>query len=636
MIAVTISWPVALAALALAAAFICIMIRRERILGRFGGAFQHAKPIVAALCVPTGFLLLEAPYNDRLLSMEPRFVLCGLAISAALFAFLFFAGQRSKTSMMAFLLASFAAGAANRYVALFKGQPILPSDVAALQTAASVSGGYTYPIDDTLTVPFLAIMAFACVMPLLPKTRVSGRSVALNCLIAAAIAGGSCAWFALSDIERDLDCSVDVWSGLDSYKDHGALLCFLQRLQKIAPSAPDGYSRESAEALRAAFSDDRTLEAAGLADEAAAIAPDVRPSIVVVMNETFSDISTYSAVDESYAGPQAFSAISRESLLSGTAYVSALGGGTCNSEFEFLTGSTAGLLGAGVYPYMLYNLEGVDNVAAYLGSLGYSTTAIHPAEAQNWRRDRVYTQLGFQQFLDISAFEDAQTRRGLVTDEATYDLVLDILSSAETPQFIFDVTIASHGGYETGLIAEGDTVPIDIQGERDREASEFASCIAYSDREFAAFIEKLEEIDRPVVVCMFGDHQPGFADGLAETSEGISVGSMSLEQTQRRYATPYLIWTNSEELRREYGVGNEADLSLNYLAANLLKAAGLPLDEQFAYLLSAQKEIPAINLNGYMDAKGVWRWNGESGPVDEAYRDLAIVQHSNLFDREEN
>lgn len=635
MIIVTISWPVALVALVLAATFAFVMIRRERMIERFGNALEHAKPIVAALCIPAGFLLVELPYNDRLTSMDPRFALLGLLLSAVLFLLVYFAGQRSKTSMMAYLAICFLAGVANHYVAVFKGQPILPSDIAALQTAAAVSGGYTYQIDDAVAAPFLIIMAFACVMPLLPKNRLSKRSVVLNCAIAVAVAAGSCAWYTFSDIERDLKCSVDVWSSLDSYKEHGALLCFLQRAQKITPSAPEGYSHEAAEALRTALADDKTLETIGLADEAAAIAPDVRPSIVVIMNETFSDISAYEAVDDSYGGLENYRAIAQDALLSGNAYVSALGGGTCNSEFEFLTGSTAGLLGAGVYPYMLYDLEGVDNLAAYLASLGYSTTAIHPAEAQNWRRDRVYAQLGFQRFLDIEAFEDAETRRGLVTDEQTYDLVADLLSAEEAPQFIFDVTIASHGGYETGLIPENDFIGVNVQGEQDPEASEFASCMALSDKEFASFIDSLADLDRPVVVCMFGDHQPGFADRLAEASEGVSVGSMSIEQTQERYTTPYLIWTNSEELRRAYGVGDKRDLSLNYLAANLLKASGLPLDEQFSYLLSAEKEIPAINLNGYQDSDGVWRWHGESGPVDEAYRDLSIVQHDNLFDREE-
>ena len=76
------------------------------------------------------------------------------------------------------------------------------------------------------------------------------------------------------------------------------------------------------------------------------------------------------------------------------------GGGTCNSEFEYLTGTTLGSLGGGVYPYMFYDLENVESLPKYFSSLGYDTTAVHPAAASNWRREVVvYRQLGFDDFL---------------------------------------------------------------------------------------------------------------------------------------------------------------------------------------------------------------------------------------------
>ena len=85
-------------------------------------------------------------------------------------------------------------------------------------------------------------------------------------------------------------------------------------------------------------------------------------------------------------------------VQSGLAYTSARGGGTCNSEFEFLTGSTLGSLGGGVYPYMFYDMSVPESLPHYFAAQGYGTTAIHPAEASNWRRDVVYGQMGFDEF----------------------------------------------------------------------------------------------------------------------------------------------------------------------------------------------------------------------------------------------
>ena len=165
------------------------------------------------------------------------------------------------------------------------------------------------------------------------------------------------------------------------------------------------------------------------------------PNVIAIMNETFSDLSEYPGLEGTNAAPTFFHEVANDSLAAGDVYVSAMGGGTCNSEFEFLTGASMGNMGGGVYPYVLYDLEGVDNLASYFRSLGYGTHAIHPAEAANWRRDRIYEQLGFDAFDDITTMEDADTFRDLVTDRTTYERVLEKIDEGEGPQFVFDVTI---------------------------------------------------------------------------------------------------------------------------------------------------------------------------------------------------
>ena len=196
------------------------------------------------------------------------------------------------------------------------------------------------------------------------------------------------------------------------------------------------------------------------------------------------------------------------------------------------------------------------------------------------------------------------------------------------------MTIANHSGYETGELSEEETITTLVNGEDDAAVDEYISCIRHSDIEFYEFINALKNLDRPVIVCMFGDHQPEFADELAEASTGISLSDFDIEQTQMRYQTPYIIWTNSDELKHVNKRNQTYDLSLNYLGAHVLKASGLSLDEYFAFLLSLEQEIPAINLNGYEDASGTWYWQGEESEVSQARKELAIVQHNNLFDKD--
>ncbi|MFR3273767.1 MAG: hypothetical protein ACLTQI_08150 [Slackia sp.] len=128
---------------------------------------------------------------------------------------------------------------------------------------------------------------------------------------------------------KDYGCTVDVWSSLDSYQQHGSLLCFLERSQLLTPHAPEGYTPEEATRVRSEKA--AAALAAESIDEGQATAPDVKPAIVVIMNETFSDLSRYPNVAQSYAGPSYFNSIDDEIAKGDCLF---LRGGTCNSEFD--------------------------------------------------------------------------------------------------------------------------------------------------------------------------------------------------------------------------------------------------------------------------------------------------------------
>ena len=639
-------WTVPAVAVVFALALAALAIR-PTVLKRYDHAARRAKPFVLATLVLLAFYLFERPYNPNLFEIGTYHLLINLCVIAVLFAIVYFACQQSKTSAIAFLALCFIAGTANHFVIAFKGQPVLPSDLFALSTAASVGGGYTYVIDDNIAAALAALAIGIVLVCYLPKTAfamkrgVTNAAAAIACMVAFGF------WFSHFDIEQAYGIEVDGWAASDSYAQQGSVLCFLKRAQDLSPAAPYGYSPDAAAAILSRYESS--------AGPASSESTDEKPAVVAIMNETFSDLSRYPNLSDIYDGPVYFNSIP-DAYLTGTAYASTLGAGTCNSEFEFLTGTSMANLGEGVYPYMLYDLETTDNLATYLKSLGYETTAIHPADATNWRRDSVYQQLGFDEFLDVTSFEGADKLRGYTTDRATYDVILERLSSNEEPQFIFDVTLQNHGGYDTGLMPDEMAVSIELDDERTAELEEFASCIRQSDLDLMYLIESLHELDRPVVLCVFGDHQPGFSDWLASLAFNKELSDFTLEEVQARYEVPYMIWTNFEsdtsvpdspslaediapqldELERPL-YRNAADMSLNYLGAHMLAAANLPLGSYHRFLLDAQHEIPVMNPNGYLDSQGIWHWNSErdgdgiTPEAAETLAELAIVQHHLLF-----
>ncbi len=254
----------------------------------------------------------------------------------------------------------------------------------------------------------------------------------------------------------------------------------------------------------------------------------------------------------------------------------------------------------------------------------------------------MYGQLGFDEFSDQAAFEDADTLRGLTTDRATYDYVLDLLESDERPQFVFDVTLQNHGGYDVGGLADELAVSVPLgDGSTSSELDEYASVIRQADRDLAYLVDRLNALDRPVVLCFFGDHQPGFSDWLFEATHGSAADDLGLEAVQERYTVPYLIWAN--DAARAQGAhapdsGANGRTSLNYLGSKLVEAAGLPTSGYQRFLLAVREAVPAINLNGFLTADGAWHGFGDEDGGDpgalDALRAYATVQYDNLFNKD--
>lgn len=614
----------------------------------------RALPLLTLLAIPLGFLFLEFPANMWLADMDPFYLRINLFIAAAVFLVIYGIGQRSRVSIIVYLTICLMAGIANYFVISFKGQPITPADLSALSTAAAVSGGYDYVLNvqSIICIALFAGMCAALMIQPAPKPTYRAPTAALNLTCAAAVVLGLVSWFQTTDISERYYVSIDVWSQKESYAEQGSALCFLKRMQDITPQEPVGYDHSTISELIDAFDpvqlNTEPVEQAAFAgsDGVASVPDDAAgdlPTIIVIMNETFADLSSYPGLEDSAAVPIAFRRIAAESIAAGDAYVSAFGGGTCNSEFEFLTGSSMGHMGGGVYPYTMYDLGHVESLVSHLANLGYNTHAIHPKSPTNWSRNRVYAQLGFSDFTTKAAFEGAETLRDMVTDRATYDHILQTMEGAQGPQFFFDVTMQNHGGYDTGLIPEADLVSIAMpDGEPFAELNEYASCIQRSDTDLAYLVEQLEQTDHPVYVCFFGDHQPGFADTLFErTHDGVGADSIGIDAAQERYRVPYLIWGNAQARERSATLGWDRATastvsSLNYLGSQLCVAAGIPLSSYQRFLLSTSQTIPAINLNGFLDANGTWQ--GYGWDVDEQTEAVLVaygcVQYDNLFVRD--
>lgn len=605
----------------------CVLERLQALLGE-EGKFAHpllGASIMILLAGVFATLGLEFSSNHNLTWMYPLCLLLEWALIAFAMLGLFFLFQRRCGGAVVLAVALYVLGLAEYFVILFKSMPISPGDLTALSTAAAVAGtGFTYTITSfcMLSLAFTVIAIQICTLAaqVAPKRQKgSWRGLVLNLLIAIVCLGGIAAHTTLLDYYHTLYIQVYSWRPLESYYRQGFLPSFISGAQTIKPSKPEDYTVSGAKKLISEYAkeyDDNNQTGGSSATrlEATKQFDEEKPTVIAVMNETFSDLSIYQNMHADYQGPTYFKSID-DCLSRGRLYVSAYGGGTANTEFEFLTGNSMAYLGSGVYPYTTYDLTDTENLAAQFKSLGYYTTAMHPNHGTNWNRENVYKDFGFDQFLTINDFQNAETLRGMVTDKATYDKILELLDTNSNPQFIFDVTMQNHSGYDTGLIPYDKQMSLNIDGEFNSNVNEYVSLIQQSDEALKYFLNKLSKLDRKVVVVFWGDHQPFFPDTYNDrwfTNEDDAT------HQERLWQTSYIIWANYDVAGNSQ-TSHEEDISSNYLSSELMKLIGAPLTDYQKAHLTLRQSLPALNSVGYEDSQD--RWLLSSSKSDEAYND---------------
>lgn len=605
--------------------------------------------VVSLLAVPFGAMWFLQWYTCDPWRMYPMMILLN-----SIFFYLFYLG-------LAFLLGSFRLGytiatvltmilgIANYFVVEFRSSPIVPWDLLSLGTAASVADNYTYTISQRLlcvTLGFMALVLLSLVNIIKVKKLKFRLPAFAVCLIALLGVGAA--------IQKD---EVKDFFGMDQtlftpnvrYRNNGFVAAFVGNLHLINIEEPEGYSVEKvseAAAGTGANSDDSAVdevqgENAGAvneqqtADESASDAFDLAqaPNIIVIMDEAFSDL----AVLGEFGTNQDYMPFTRqlmEDCTSGQLMVSVKGGNTANTEYEFLSGDTMAFLPSGSVVFQQYIKSEVPTLASNLKSLGYSTIGIHPYLGSGWDRDDVYPRLGFDEFLDIDSFDDAEYLRNYVSDKSAFDKIIEVFENKEDgeKQFIFEVTMQNHSGYSKdypGFEATMELTDFTTTSTSIRAAEKYLTLIQKSDEAFQQLVEYFETVEEPTVIVFFGDHQP--SDYITNVISRITGydGEESLEEYQKAFLVPYVIWNN-------FGLEKDTSMeltSVNYLGAYLMELLDMPMSQYQEFLMELSEQLPVVCAGAYIDSEGTYHSYSEENEVyDELLNDYNILQYNHLTD----
>ena len=479
----------------------------------------------------------------------------------------------AKWALRIVLAVSMIFGLVNHYVMLFRTTPFVPWDIFSINTAASVVSNYDFtPSTRVVVVSILFVVLIVLMHFINHKMKMSFY---LRMIPFAVVTICLCVFVnMLQDDDFQTENYLYPFLFTPGYMTqvNGMAVTFAMDLEYLAIDKPSGYNADEAKEELAEYADAETVTSQKL------------PNIIVIMDEAFADLKV---LDEFYTNVDYMPFVhsmqnGKENTVSGYLNVSVCGGNTANTEFEFLTGNTMAFLPTGSIPYQQYIKQDIPSLASYLSGLGYQTYAQHPYLASGWNRDKVYEWMGFDNMTFIDGYSSRKLIRNYISDESSFEQIKRTFEEKEDgkPAFIFNVTMQNHGGYSDTYSDFVNSVrTID---HKSNELDQYLTLLSISDSEVEKLIAYFSNVDEDTVVVFFGDHQPNdfVTSPIARTTEN----------DYNRYQVPYFIWAN-------YDIDEAVNVntSANYLAANVLKAAGVPTDEYQNFLLQLEKEFPIIS-----------------------------------------
>ena len=481
-------------------------------------------------------------------------------------------------------------GITNHYLMRFRGAPFQISDLKAAKTAGNVFLNYDYMPD--LYMLFTVIDLFVwykLIKQEYQKRELKKRQIPDAIVTVAAV-------FACIPLVNGT--YQKIYSETGQFSKDSYLAELLADAEGKIESYPEGYSAENAKKILQDFNS-QALQKQEMVSTAKKM-----PNIVVIMNEAFSDLRVLGEIETDQPFLEYWDSL-EENCIKGWANVSVFGGTTANSEYEFLSSDATALYQNPVIPYNNYfeQTDVYQSMVSVLIDQGYETTAFHPYLSSGWNRTQVYRAMQFDHIIFSEDLEQPlDTMRLYTSDEGDYTYIRQYFDQKEknTPQFFFNVTMQNHSGYTY----DGDNFKTTVHLRGDAagkfpQAEQYLSLIRESDKALKGLLEYFENYEEPVVVVMFGDHQPAdYITNVVDTGKVMDEGDDSISSIgtgsdrKERYIVPFVMWANYDI---DESQGEET--SANYLAVRLLKAAGLPLTDFQSYLSDLEQEVPFVSAH---------------------------------------
>lgn len=500
----------------------------------------------------------------------------------------------------------------NYFKLLFRDDPFLAADIPLITMALRFTGGesgYALTLTWQIAVALLCVIFGTVALTLFARGRAAVRPRLAGAL-AVVLAGAALVNTYMSDTVYEVKAKnynyVSPWGATQTFISRGFIYPFIHSIKDAISSPPEGYDEAEAAAMLSSYTD-------------GVIPEDKKVNVIAIQLEAFNDLSRMGVdgVDwEAVYGD--YHALEEESYT-GELVTNIFAGGTVNTERCALTGHLE------LEDYR----TNTNSHGWYLRTQGYTVEGGHPYHDWFYNRRNVNSYLGMEHY---DYYDEYMERVGGIRDSMVFPELCRLFEEnvAEgKPYFSYNVTYQGHGPYSAEKMAwDADYVTGELSGESRNILNNYFGSIHDTIDQINALIDYFRDHEEPVVILLFGDHNPWLGNDNSVYRElGVNIDLFSEEGFYNYYATRYLMWAN-DAAKTAAGndfVGEGPDVSSAFLLNLLFTQLGW---EGSAYMQATEairQKLPVVTtVDGYQTASGFANaLEGEDAEILRQYRSIS-------------
>lgn len=232
------------------------------------------------LSILLSYIIVELLNENKLFAIYPKRLIFNFVVIILLHLLIYAISSKVNLTIILSNSIIFILGFINYTVICFRGTPFVPWDVLSLKTAVYVASSYSFSFS---FYSLLAISLFIFIIAIGSKVKyksqksfltLSFRIISIIAIIILILC------FYKTDMINYFDFENNLWIPRDEYLNNGFLASFLKQSKNLFNKKPENYSYTS---INNIFTDSIPTFNQKTTDE--------KPNIIVIMSESFSDLS---------------------------------------------------------------------------------------------------------------------------------------------------------------------------------------------------------------------------------------------------------------------------------------------------------------------------------------------------------